>query len=446
MSDELGIRRVFDTVIADATVVTMNPARDVVSGWIGISDGLIAAVAAGPVPDGVHAEQWVSAGGGIVHPGFVSVHQHTADTLARGEAGEAREFFDWLFRVYYESVLGLSNDDVGTAATLAAGDLRRAGITTVLDCWGVGDAGSARSRAALETTLAVAEQSGLRWIVAPMVSDAVPSAWGPALAAAAESLRVGFAAERLYGATADVLEFARWATSLSSSRVPVWTSAELPEMASDELLRGLAAIAANVGQGFTTHLCASEPGDAGVDGERAIARLERLGVYAGRTVGAHLTFTDSAERDALAAGGVGAAHCAASTMFGGGSHSALGELRASGVTVGFGLDNASLNTTTDMVGEMRHALAFDRSAGSGSSRLTAADALAVATVEGARVLGLDDSIGSIEVGKDADLVLVDTSGPWWRPGVDAATGIVLRSRADDIRMVFARGAVVHARG
>ena len=147
----------------------------------------------------------------------------------------------------------------------------------------------------------------------------------------------------------------------------------------------------------------------------------------------------------LAAHGVGAAHCACSTMFGGGRHSALGELREAGVTVGLGLDNATLNTPADMVGEMRHALAFDRSAGSGRIRATARDALAMATIDGARALGLGDLVGSIERGKRADLVLLDTSGSHWQPPRDPHVAVVLQSRSDDIRLVLVDGEPVSER-
>jgi len=427
-----------DLVIDDAVVVMMDADRSVVHGWVAVADGRVADVGTGAAPD---AAARIDAGGGILHPGFVSVHQHAMDALARAARGHAQEFFDWLFGTYYGAVLTYGPDDAARAVRLTASDLARAGVTTVLDCWGVGDAGSDRARACLSASVEAADASGLRWIVAPMVSDRVPEAWAPMLAAAAPPFRP----DAIAAPTAVALGFAAEALGLARGRVEVWASTELPEMASDALLRGLAALADEHGVGVTTHVCASEPGAVDVTGERAVARLERLGILRAGMLAAHLIHTDDTDRALLAASGAGAGHCASSTMLGGGGRSPLGELVAAGVPVGLGLDNATLNATADMGAEMRHALMFDRAAGSGPVRATAADVLAHATIEGARALGRADRIGSIEPGKAADLVLLDTTGSHWEPRRDPATAIVLQARVDDIRLVLVGGEPVWER-
>ncbi|MFT4212253.1 MAG: amidohydrolase family protein [Microbacterium sp.] len=425
-----------DLVVENAVIVTVDAARSVVRGWLAVDDGVVAALGCGTAPA---ARDRIDAGGGILHPGFVSAHQHTMDTLGRAGHGEVQEFFDWLLGTYYGTVLGCRPADAARAAGLAARDLARAGITTVLDCWGVGEAGSERARGCLAATAEVAASSGLRWILAPMVSDRLPPEWTPMLDEA------GFAPEALIAPTSTALAFAADALTLGRGRLEVWTSAELPEMASDRLLAGLAALTADAGSGFTTHLCASGPGAVDAAGERAVARLGRLGLLRPGSVGAHLTHTDAADRRMLAASGAGAVHCATATMLGGGGRSPLGELVAAGVPVGLGLDNATLNATADMGAEMRHVLMFDRACGTSSRRATAADALAHATIHGARALGMADRIGSLEPGKRADLVLVDTAGSHFDPRRDPATALVLQARVDDIRLVLVDGAPVYAR-
>ncbi|GAA1700315.1 5'-deoxyadenosine deaminase [Microbacterium sediminicola] len=422
-------------VIDNAVILTMDASRTVVRGWLAVDDGVITGFGEGPAPE---AAERVDAAGGILHPGYISAHQHSMDALARGERGEAQEFFDWLFGTYYGTVLSYRPEDAARAVELTAAELTRAGITTVLDCWGVGDVGQPRAIAALDATIRAADVSRLRWIIAPMVSDRVPPGWNSLFDAAPE----GFRPEALTAPTGVALDFARDALSRARGRVSVWASVELPEMATDALLAGLVDLGA---PGFTTHVCASEPGAVDVSGERAIERLDRLGVLRQGSVAAHLTFTDGADRAALAASGCGGAHCATATMWGGGSRSSFGELVDAGIPMGLGLDNATLNTPADMVAEMRAAMLFDRSMGSGPVRAAAADLLAHATIEGARALGLDDAIGSLEVGKRADLVLVDTSGTHWLPHRDPATALVLQSRQDDIRRVWVEGEAVFAR-
>ena len=165
---------VHDLVVDDAVIVTMNARRDVVHGWIAVDDGAVTAVGSGRAPT---ARERVDARGGIVHPGFLSTHQHAMDALGRGARDEAPDFFDWLFGTYYGTVLGYGGADAGRAVALTGADLARAGITTVVDCWGVGGVGSRRADACLVASVAAAVRTGLRWIVAPMVSDRLPPGW-----------------------------------------------------------------------------------------------------------------------------------------------------------------------------------------------------------------------------------------------------------------------------
>ncbi|MDZ8276763.1 amidohydrolase family protein [Microbacterium aquimaris] len=423
-----------DLVVDDAVIVTMNARRDVVRGWIAIDAGEVAALGEGPTPP---ARERVDACGGIVHPGFLSTHQHSMDAPARGAAGDARDFFDWLFGVYYATVLGHSAADAGRATALTAADLARAGITTVVDCWGVGGVGTRRADECLAASVRAAADSGLRWIVAPMVSDRLPPGWDRLL----EDFPV--AAADLVCPTGVAQGFAERAFDLATGRVEVWGSVELPEMAGDTLLTGIEALVRARGAGFTTHLCASEPGAVDVTGERAVARLERHGLLRRGTVGAHLVFADADDRVALARGGVGAAHCPAATMLLGGSSSPLGALRDAGIAIGLGLDNATLNATADMGAEVRQALMFDRVAGTGVVRATAHQVFAHATIDGARAIGREDTLGSLEPGKRADLVLVDTAGPHIGPMGDPLLTLVWQTTVADIRLVLVDGEPVH---
>lgn len=430
---------VVDLVIDDAVVVTMDAARRVARGWIAIRDGAVAAVGEGPAPA---ANERIDARGGIVHPGFVSAHTHSMDAAAAGSLDVSAPFFDWLFGTYYRTVLALTPADAAQAVHRLATDAARAGITTVLDCWGVGDVGTRRADAAFAASAAAARTSGIRWILAPMVSDRLPEQWNPWLRAAERA--GGFRREALVAPTETALRFAASALDAAAGRLSVFACTELPEMASDELLSGLAGLDA---PGVTTHLCASDAGAAGIlgpdgRGERAVARLERLGVLSPRLVGAHLSATDADDRERLASHGCGGAHCAASSMYAGSGRSALGELRESGIGIGLGLDNRSLNTPADMVAEMRHALAFDRAVGTGARRVTASDLLAHATIDAARVVGMAELVGSLEPGKRADLVLRAASDSRSMP---PEAQIVLASRPDDVQLVLVDGEPVFTR-
>ncbi|MCF7548218.1 amidohydrolase family protein [Pseudonocardia sp. WMMC193] len=419
-------------VVENGVLVTLDGGR-VQTGWLGIAGDRIVALAEGPAPATPGARR-IDARGGYVRPGFVSAHQHSMDALLPGSAARARAFPDWLFGVYYAEVLAHTPERAAAAARRTAAGLLRAGVTTVVDCWGVGDAGSARSRECLAATVEVARASGLRWVLAPMTADRLPHAWAADLARVAAA-DPRFRPDGLTTSTDTALEFTAHALDAAGHGVTVWPCAELPEMASDELLRGLAALAARSDGWVTTHLSASPEGARGAV-DRILAALP-----SGRVLGAHLTHAEPAELARLARAGAGAAHCPSSTMLGGGAPSALGRIREAGLPVGLGLDNGSVNGTADMVLEMRHALMFDRVAGTTDRRACAETALDMATREGAVAIGRPD-LGVLRVGATADLVVVDTSGEHWWPRADPAAAMVFQERPGDVTDVVVGGRVL----
>lgn len=426
-----------DLVIADAVVVTMDGEGSVLrDAWVAVRDGRVAEVGTGRPPA---AARTIDARGGIVHPGYVSAHQHTMDTLMRSRVTPGLGFFDWLFGAYYAAVLAHEPADAATAAALAGHDLARAGVTTAVDVWGVGDPATARALDCFVATTERMRRSGLRWIVAPMVSDRVPEAWADEVEAVAHGHGVDLA--RLVSSTADARGFADdLAAALpASDALSLWLGPELPEMATDELLAFFAEATAAPRRGFATHLCASEASAAGTDGVRAVDRLAAHGLLDGRALGAHLSEASPGDLATLAAHGVGAAHCPSASMLGGARASAAARLVEAGIATGLGFDNASLGTTSDMVEEQRRALLFDGAAGTGARRLGAADVFRMATIDGARAIGRADELGSIEPGKLADLVVVDTAGAHWAPASSPVEGIVWRQRADDIVHVLVAG-------
>ena len=117
-------------------------------------------------------------------------------------------------------------------------------------------------------------------------------------------------------------------------------------------------------------------------------------------------------------------------------------LRRAGITVGLGCDNAMVNNNVSLLGEMRLAALLSKVVTLDPGALTAMDALAMATRHGASAIGRAQDLGSIEVGKKADLVLVDRYGPHWVPCHDLAAAIVYQAHVDDVRTVIIDGQVL----
>jgi cytosine/adenosine deaminase-related metal-dependent hydrolase len=129
-------------------------------------------------------------------------------------------------------------------------------------------------------------------------------------------------------------------------------------------------------------------------------------------------------------------------MFMGSGASPVPRLLASGITVGLGTDDANTSSNVSIMLEMRHAALLAKLASGDAGALTAEKALEMATIDGARALGLDGAIGSLEPGKKADLVLLDTEAPHWHPRHHVASTIVYQAHSSDVRTVLVDGAVV----
>lgn len=436
-NDSSGGRR-FDLVIEQGDVLTMDAERSSFLGWVAVEGNSIAAVAPGSASH-IDAARRLDASGCLVRPGYVSAHQHSMDAFARATAVRPTSFPDWLFGVYYSTVGTLTPADAARSAELVADDLLRCGVTTLVDCWGVGDVGTSRADECLAATIEVADRSGLRWILAPMVADRLPSAWTPDLERVA-SRDPRFRPESMVSTTDDALDFMERAIAAVAHhpRLRVWSAPELPQMASDELIRGLVTMMRRSGGAMTTHLRTAPDDPLDPDGRGEVDRLLALGAGDPHLLGAHLTHGSDADLGVLHHVGAGAAHCPSATMMLGGSSSVAGRLLAADIPTGLGLDNPSLNSGADMGAEMRQAMMFDRTRPADAPSLAADDVVAMATCEGARALGLPN-VGSIEVGKAADLVIVDRSGPHWLPRRDAVAAVCFQERPGDVRHVIVDG-------
>jgi 5-methylthioadenosine/S-adenosylhomocysteine deaminase len=180
-------------------------------------------------------------------------------------------------------------------------------------------------------------------------------------------------------------------------------------------------------------------------GTSSIALLDRLGVLDERVVAAHVILPTPGEIALLARRGVGVAHCPQSNMKVGAGVAPVPALIAAGVAVGLGTDGAGSNNDLDLWEEMDTAAKLQKLVALDPTVLPARQALAMATREGARALDLDREIGSLEVGKRADLIVVRAEGPHQRPQDPAASPysfLVYTTKSSDVETVVVDGKVV----
>jgi 5-methylthioadenosine/S-adenosylhomocysteine deaminase len=412
-----------DLLIVGGDVVTMDATRRVVTGaTVAVAGGLIAAIG---TAEGLRrlypGTPELDARECVVVPGFVNAHQHTtADPLVRSmipdDISSDESIFDWIVPLHAQ----VSGDDDELSATLTAADSLTRGVTTVLEPGTV--AHPLRVAAGLTA-------AGIRGRVGRWGWDAADVPFG---APAEESL----AWQR---ETVQALPVGNLVTG--------WVTLVGHDLVSDELFTGAAELAEELDVPMTWHISPAENdvrSYAERSGLRPVTHLERLGVLGPRLLLGHAVWLDDAELDAIVESRTAVASCPgayARLAQGYGRAGRHGELLARGGRLALGCDAHNAGDLPDVLGAARLLAAFEGDRG-GPTRIRADQAFGLATIDGARAIGMGELIGSIEAGKAADLVVLDTRDIAWTPRGDLALHLVWGGVSNTVRDVLVDGKVV----
>ncbi|MGW5378929.1 8-oxoguanine deaminase [Nocardia sp. NPDC003999] len=394
------------TVIADCAVATVDAqGTEYARGYVVVRGNRIDAVGAGDPPDLGADARHVDGRGCLLTPGLVNTHQHLYQWITRGLATD-HTLFEWLTTLY-PVWAGIDEDGVRVAATGALATLARTGCTTTTDHHYVfpRDGGDP-----LAAEIAAAAQVGLRFH---------PCRGSMDLGASAGGLPPDHLVERLDDILAASAEaVARWHDPSSDAMLRIALAPCSPFSVTPDLLRESAALARELGVRLHTHLAETideQDYCLATFGCTPARYLQRLDWFGPDVWYAHAVHLDDDALAALAETGTGVAHCPTSNARLGAGIARVADLVRAGVAVGLGVDGAASNEAGSMIEEPRHALLWARNRG-GPHAMTVRTALELATMGGARVLGRAADIGSIEVGKLADLAL-------WRLDTAAHAGI-----------------------
>lgn len=397
----------------------MNDAFDIVEGDVLVRDGRIAAV--GTIASDVRADRTILARGGFLLPGFIHTHIHLCQTLFRGYADDLA-LLDWLKTRIWPMEAAHTAGSLAAAARYAAAELVRGGTTSVLTMETVHDT---------DAVFDALEPMGLRAVVGKCMMDADAAVPARLLEDTDRSID-------------DSLAIARRWNGQANGRLRAALAPRFAVSCSRELLEAVGSM--SKAEGWLVHTHASEHRDevAAIrarTGRSNIAYLADTGLASPRLCVAHCVWVDEAEQEIIADRDVKVLHCPGSNLKLGSGIAPVVELRARGVCVSLGADGAACNNQLDMFSEMRLAAVL-QSVRHAPGALTARDAVAMATRDGARALGRDDSLGSIESGKDADLIVIDRSGPHLALGTDPYSTIVYAARSTDVRTTIVGGEVL----
>jgi cytosine/adenosine deaminase-related metal-dependent hydrolase len=382
-------------VIENAAIATVDPfGAEYASGHVVVESGRIVAVGAGPAPDGPAPARRVDATGCLVTPGLVNTHHHLYQWATRGLAQQAT-LFEWLIELY-PVWARLDAEITHAAATAGLAWLARTGCTTSTDHHYVFPAGAGDPLAA---SIEAAGRVGLRFHPCRGSMDRGRSAGGLPPDEVVENTDAALAAtEEAIG---------RFHDPSPDAMVRIAVAPCSPFSVSAKLMTGAAALARRHGVRLHTHLAETldeEEHCVAQFGRTPVEYLDDLGWLGDDVWLAHCVHLSGDGIKRLGVTGTAVAHCPSSNARLGAGISPVPALLDAGVPVGLGVDGAASNEADGLGEELRQALLFARLRG-GPDALTARQALALGTIGGARCLGRDAEIGSLEPGKLADLVV-----------------------------------------
>lgn len=404
-------------LIKGGTVVTMDAGDRVLDGDVLVRDRRIAGVGEGLGS----ADVTIDARGCAVLPGFVQTHIHLCQTLFRGSADDL-ELIDWLKLRVWPLEAAHDARSIRASARLGIAEMMRGGTTCALTMETVRHT---------EEVFRVVEETGFRATVGKCMMDkgeGVP-----------EGLREK--AEDSIEQSLALLE--KW-HGRGEGRIRYCFAPRFAVSCTRELLERVAQLARARGVMVHTHASENRSEIEMVRRETGMQNIEYLdsvGVSGSHVLLAHCVHLSEGEMILLADTGTHVAHCPSSNLKLGSGIAPVAEMLERGISVSLGADGAPCNNRLNMFTEMRTAALLQK-VSRGAEVLPARRTLRMATLDGARALGLESEIGSLETGKRADIVILDLERPHLTPRPDVVSTIVYAAEAQDVRTVLIDGKVV----
>jgi len=405
-------------IINNAVVVTLDDRNHTFEGSVLVEGGTITALGASVA---ARADEVIDARGRALLPGFVQTHIHLCQTLFRGAADDLA-LIDWLKKRVWPMEAAHTESSLYASARLGIAELIRGGTTCALTMETVHHT---------EEVYRAVEESGFRATIGKCMMDKGDEVPAQLRETMADSITESLALiERWHGR--------------GDGRIRSCFAPRFAVSCTRELLERVSALARE--RGVMVHTHASENKDEielveRETGRRNIEYLNDVGLAAPNVLLAHCVHLNESEMEILRASGTHIAHCPSSNLKLGSGLARVAEMIERGISVSLGADGAACNNRLDMFTEMRTA-ALIQKALRGPQALPALTALRMATIDGARALGLSREIGSIEVGKRADMILINLEGLHTTPRPDLVSTVVYAAEASDVDTVIIDGRVV----
>lgn len=403
-----------DILVKNGAILTMDEkASTIPNGYLAVQGGVIADLGEGN-GDEIRASKTIDARGGLVLPGLINGHTHAAMTLFRGLADDL-PLMEWLSQYIFPAESRMDPDFVHAGSLLACAEMIMSGTTTFCDMY-----------LFEEEVAKAAEKAGMRCLVGEVLYDFPSPNYGPT----EEGLRY----------TEALID--RWH---GHPRVSIAVEPHSIYTCSPSLLEAANEMALGYGVPLILHVAETRTELEEVKkryGKKPFEHLSALNILGPHVIADHCVHLDDGEIQRIVEHGVRTVHNPESNMKLASGVSPVFKLLRKGVRVGLGTDGCASNNNLDLFAEMDTAAKLGKVEAMDPTVLDALTVLRMATSMGAEVLGLSRTVGSLETGKKADIIVVDTNKPHLTPMYNPYSHLVYAARGSDVSHSIINGEMV----
>lgn len=419
-------------IFENATVITMNPRRELIThGAVAVTGKEIVAVGKSKeIVDHFPEKRRIDCNGNVLMPGLVDTHVHTAQAMLRGCADDLG-LIDWLFKRVWVLQGNYTEEDGRASAALCTLEMIKSGTTSFLECM-------LAERYGFDGVAETVVQSGMRAAIGKIVMNL------PSYAKSELRMYPGMVEDAETGIRNTLAAYDKW-NGAADGRIQVWFGPRTPGGVSPEVYQQIGQLAKERRMGITIHI--SEVREdleyAHAQGFRSPTEyIQAYGLLGPRTVLAHYVWSDEQDWKIIAETGTHITHNPASNAKTATGIAPVDPMLKAGVNVSIGCDGGPSNNTYDMVRDLRLVSYLANLREKDPTAVPAETVLEMATLNGAKAMGLEEQIGSLEVGKRADFIVINMDAPHLTPAWDPVSTIVYAAQGTDVDTVVIDGQIV----